>query len=245
VSGSVVVGHVREVLRYPVKSMGPVRGEQAAVGWRGLDGDRRWAFVRDDAPTTFPWLTIRQLPEIAAWATSYADPAHPERGPVLVTVPGAPARPVTHPSIAAELSARYGGPVRAVGNQRGQFDAMPIALITAQTIERMATHAGHELDVLRFRPNIVIDAVGERAFAEDAWVGRSVSFGDDPGAARVRIDLRDKRCAVVNVDPYSADRDPAVLRAIARHNDATLGVYGTVERPGAVRVGDPVLLCPG
>jgi uncharacterized protein YcbX len=60
------------------------------------------------------------------------------------------------------------------------------------------------------------------------------------GEARLRLSMRDKRCMVVNFDPDSAERDPQVLRAVARHRDTCLGVYATVEAPGAVRVGDPV-----
>ena len=60
------------------------------------------------------------------------------------------------------------------------------------------------------------------------------------GDARLRLSLRDERCMVVNFDPDSAERDPRVLRAVARHRDTCLGVYATVEAPGAVRTGDPV-----
>jgi hypothetical protein len=35
-----------------------------------------------------------------------------------------------------------------------------------------------------------------------------------------------------------------VLRAIARHRQACLGVYGSTVHPGRVALGDPVLLEP-
>jgi hypothetical protein len=47
---------------------------------------------------------------------------------------------------------------------------------------------------------------------------------------------------VVNVDPATAQRYPAVLRAIARGRQVCLGVYGTTVEPGRVAVGDPVLI---
>ena len=34
------VGYVREIVRYPVKSMAGVATESAMLGWHGLDGDR-------------------------------------------------------------------------------------------------------------------------------------------------------------------------------------------------------------
>ena len=57
---------------------------------------------------------------------------------------------------------------------------------------------------------------------------------------KMRIDKRDKRCVVVNVDPDTNVRDPAVLRAIARSREAHLGVYGSTVETGRVSIGDPV-----
>ncbi|HLL46345.1 MAG TPA: hypothetical protein VK399_06535, partial [Longimicrobiaceae bacterium] len=75
-------------------------------------------------------------------------------------------------------------------------------------------------------------------FPEDAWVGAVLSVG----GLRMRVDKRDQRCVMVNVDPATTRRDPAVLRAIARERQACLGVYGSSVQPGRVAVGDPVVL---
>ncbi len=58
----------------------------------------------------------------------------------------------------------------------------------------------------------------------------------------MRVDRRDRRCVVVNVDPATTARDAAVLRTIARERQACLGVYGTTVEPGRVAVGDPVVV---
>ena len=58
----------------------------------------------------------------------------------------------------------------------------------------------------------------------------------------MRVDRRDERCVVVNVDPATTERDPKILRAIARERDACLGVYGTTVTPGRVAVDDAVYL---
>ena len=60
----------------------------------------------------------------------------------------------------------------------------------------------------------------------------------------MRVDQRDKRCVMVTIDPVTLDRDPAILRAIARERDARFGVYGSTVEPGRVAVGDPVELEP-
>ena len=58
------VGTIRQLARYPVKSM---RGEALSVTTLTLQGipeDRRYAFVQAASRTDFPWLTARQLPEL-------------------------------------------------------------------------------------------------------------------------------------------------------------------------------------
>jgi hypothetical protein len=59
---------------------------------------------------------------------------------------------------------------------------------------------------------------------------------------QMRVDARDKRCGVVNVDLATTRRNPAVLRAIAHHRQVCLGVYGSTVEPGRVNVGDPVFI---
>jgi uncharacterized protein YcbX len=117
---------------------------------------------------------------------------------------------------------------------------MPLSLITTRTIDSIGALLGAELNVLRFRPNLVVEAFGGAAFPENEWVGQALTVGP----TGIRIDGRDKRCVVVNVDPVTGRRDPRVLRAIATHRDTCLGVYGSTVRPGRVAVGDSVILLP-
>ena len=60
------VGRVVGLWRYPVKSMAAEALESVEVGWHGLAGDRRWAFVRGGLERSgFPWMTIRE--DAAMW----------------------------------------------------------------------------------------------------------------------------------------------------------------------------------
>jgi hypothetical protein len=83
-----------------------------------------------------------------------------------------------------------------------------------------------------------VAATGRAAFPEDRWVGAVLRIGE----ARMRIDKRDQRCIMVNIDPTTTERDPAILRAIAAERAACLGVYGSTVGPGRVAIGDPVFL---
>jgi uncharacterized protein YcbX len=62
------------------------------------------------------------------------------------------------------------------------------------------------------------------------------------GGMRMRVDQRDERCVIVNIDPLTTERNHTVLRTLAREREACVGVYGSTVEPGRVAVGDPVVL---
>ncbi|MEV0678854.1 MOSC N-terminal beta barrel domain-containing protein [Actinosynnema sp. NPDC050436] len=219
---STVVGRVAALHRYPVKSMAGEALEHADVAWHGLAEDRRWGFLREgQARSGFPWLTLRQRPELVLYRP------RPTGRSVVVRTPSGAEFDVTDPALAAELGGR---PMKL---DRGAFDSAPVSLLTAQSAAAVGA-----ADERRFRPNVLVDTGAGSGFAEDEWVGATVAVGE----AVLRIDREDRRCGVVSVDPDTAHRDPAVLRAIATRNDMTLGVYATVVLPGRITVGDPVAL---
>lgn len=229
------VGRVAALWRYPVKSMGAEALAEADVSWHGLAGDRRWAFIRDGKVRSgFPWLTIRQRPDLSHYRPSFVEPDHPNTSRTVIRTPSGDEFDVTDPALATEL----GDGVRVIKQDRGVFDTMPLSIITTQTVASLGALAGAELDSLRFRPNLLIEAAGADPFPEDAWVGSVLRIG----GLRLRVDQRDRRCMVVNIDPVSAQSNPAILRAIARERQTCLGVYGSTVQPGRVAVGDPVII---
>lgn len=231
-----VVGRVAALWRYPVKSMAAEALDGVEVSWHGLAGDRRWAFIRDgQVRSGFPWLTIRERPELAHYRPRFAEPDRPDASPTLVRTPSGGELDVADPALAAEL----GPGVRVIKQNRGVFDTMPLSLLTTQSLAGLGRLVGTDLAAGRFRPNLLVEASG-RDFPEDAWVGRALRIG----GLRMRVDQRDKRCVMVTIDPVTLDRDPAILRAIARERDARFGVYGSTVEPGRVAVGDPVELEP-
>lgn len=230
-----VVGRVVALYRYPVKAMAAEPLASAEVGWNGIVGDRRWAFVREGLERNgFPWLTIRQVPRMALYKSRLVDPGLPEKSDTTVTTPSGTQMDVLDPALAAEL----GHGARVIRQSRGVFDTMPLSLISTQTLAALGESMGFELEQRRFRPNIVVDCPGTSRFPEDEWIGMTVRLG----AARMRIDKRDQRCVVTNVDPDTAERNPAVLRTITSLRQQCLGVYGSTVEPGLISIGDEVVL---
>ncbi len=229
------VGRVIALWRYPVKSMGAEALDETELSWHGLAGDRRWAFIRDGKQRSgFPWLTIRERPAMAHYQPRFAQPHQPDKSPTLVRTPAGAELDVVDPALAAEL----GDGVRVIKQDRGVFDTLPLSLITTQTLAALGARVDAQLDVQRFRPNLLVAATGRAAFPEDRWIGGVLRIGE----ARVRIDKRDKRCVMVNIDPTTTRRDPAILRAIVTERAACLGIYGSTVRPGRVAIGDAVIL---
>ena len=225
------VGRVAGLWRYPVKSMASEALESVEVGWHGLAGDRRWAFVRGGLERSgFPWMTIREDAAMWRYLPRFVDPARPDASRTVVRTPAGEEIDVVDPALAASL----GEGVRVIKQNRGVFDAMPLSLITTRAIGELEGLVGRELAVQRFRPNLLVES-SER---EDAWVGRVLRVG---GMA-MRVDQRDERCVVVNVDPVSGERDPSVLKTLARERSTCIGVYGSVVTLGRVTVGDTVTL---
>jgi uncharacterized protein YcbX len=230
------VGRVAALWRYPVKSMGAEPLDEVEVSWHGLAGDRRFAFVRDGLERSgFPYLTIRERSDMAHFQPSFTDPDRLDASRTVVRTPGGEEFDVLDPALVDEL----GGGARVIRLKRGLFDTAPLSLMTTQTVAGLGALVGRELDPQRFRPNLLVEASeGDARFPEDAWVGLALRVG----GMRMRVDQRDERCVVTNVDPATSERDPAILRAIAREREACLGVYGATVEPGRVALGDPVTL---
>ena len=87
---------------------------------------------------------------------------------------------------------------------------------------------------------MLIEVDGVEPFEEDAWQGKRVRFGE----AIVRMGDRMPRCVMTTLDPDSGVQNAPVLKALAEYRkvgtDLLLGVYGDVEQPGVIRIGDPV-----
>jgi MOSC domain-containing protein len=229
------VGRVVGLWRYPVKSMAAEALETAEVSWNGLAGDRRWAFIRDgQVGNGFPWLTIRERPDLGRHRPSFLDADRPDSSATVVRLPSGPVLDVVDPALAATL----GAGVRVIRQNRGVFDTMPLSLITTRSVAGLGGLVGAELAVERFRPNFLVEATGDSPFPEDGWVACVLRIG----TLRMRVDKRDQRCVVITTDPVTGARDPAILRALAGERQSCLGVYGSTVEPGRVAVGDRVVV---
>jgi uncharacterized protein YcbX len=236
------LGYVREVARYPVKSMAGIATESAMLGWHGLAGDRRFAFRRMVEDNGFPWLSASRLPELLLYQPIGLDESSSEPLATHVRTPSGAQLELGSSELNAEISERFGSQLELMHLKHGIFDEAAISLISLATIAGIGREAGigDGLDRRRFRANIVIETERHEPFLEDEWVGRTLTFGDSDHSPAVNITMPDLRCVMINLDPDTAAKDARIMKTVVRLNQNNAGVYGTVLRTGAIRVGDRV-----
>ena len=118
-------------------------------------------------------------------------------------------------------------------------DCRPLSIFAVQTAEKLGEETGVAVDKRRFRANVYVDLTKAAGFAEDQFVGRSLRIGS---TVTVAVLARDARCMMITLDPDTAEKTPAILKAVAQAHEGMAGVYGAVLVEGMLRKGDPVEL---
>jgi uncharacterized protein len=222
---------VLELWRYPVKSLLGERLERVEVDMRGVHDDRRFAVTDGDGKlgsgkTSRRFRLLKGLFDLSA---------RTEDGRTLVALPDGRELLVGDPGLDEFLSERYGDRL-SVSEESAvpHHDAAPLHLLTTASLAWLQERLpDSEIDRRRFRPNVLLEVEGAQ-LVEDGWVGRRFALG----GTVVRIADRAERCVMTTNRQDGLPQDPAILAAITKLNDICLGVFGTVERPGSIAVGD-------
>lgn len=208
---------VKQLWRYPVKSMGGEELDRCDITPDGIPGDRVVHVENGQGKV----VTSRSRPRLLLCRVRLGADGEP-----LVDE-----RPWVDPSVANDVRAAAGETARLVrwtGPER--FDVLPLLVATDGALASLG------YDARRFRPNLIIGDVA--GLSERSWEGRRLSVGE---AVIEAVDLRE-RCIMTTFDPDTAEQDVEVLKRIHRELDGTFALNCRVEKPGHVRVGDAVRL---
>lgn len=146
---------------------------------------------------------------------------------------------------AQAVSAFAGRPIRLARVDRpgDAADSRPLTLVSLASVDELSRQgrASERVDPGRFRMNLELD--GCAPHEEDGWAGRRLAVGE----AVIRVGDPVARCVVTTQDPRTGLRDFPTLSVIKRYRglsegDLLFGVYGDVDVPGLVRVGDEARL---
>lgn len=224
------IGTILGLYRYPVKSMGGERVEEADLLAGGMAEDRLYAFESAEAPPGMLRVSGAQRRELLAHR-AWLD----QHGKVKVQIPEGTVLPVDKAFL---LDGRF----KLTHAVDPQTDVRPLSLLSAQTVEELTREFGATIAPERFRANLVLDLAGP-GFCEDKLVGQTVRLGAE---ATVLIRERTPRCRFVTYDPaapLTAEPAFALMKLLDQRHRGRVGVYASVLRAGRMRVGDAVEIC--
>ncbi len=265
-----MIGSVVELWRYPVKSMRGERVEALEITPHGAAGDRAWALrdlangkvasckrhpallgfrashAGDDASVVIEapdGRTFRPGDPGASETVSgiLGHPVRFERSPGPAEVTGIDRATVFAGVPIEDMNVEWTAetlPDHFELRPGAYVETGPVLVISSGTLEHLGRLRGAPVDRRRFRPNVYVASGPEATgFAEDQWLGGRVALGREVLLGRL---APVPWCVTCTLPVEDLPRDRGVLRAIATHHAATLGVYGEVERSGTISVGDTV-----
>lgn len=242
------------IYRYPVKSLSPQPLERTAVrAGERLPHDRRFALAHGASrynPAAPEWqpkaafLALVRHARLAKLATEFDE----ETATLTISRDGRVVckgkldEPVGRALVEQFMAAFMGAEARGVphvANAPGLAftdTADPfVSIIGLDSVTDLERVARAPVDHRRFRANLYLE--GLPAWSELRWIGRTVTIG----GVRIAVEKRIGRCAAIEVDPGSGERDLALVAALRNgfgHTD--MGVYGRILDDGTLCVGDPV-----
>ena len=257
-----VIGKVESLWRYPVKSMRGEELDEMFAGYAGVYGDRLFAFESSASPKGFPFFTGRDKREMIRYRARFRHPdkaaqpinlaeakkLSPNINPISanaadlmidVESPDGKTFAIDDPGLIEHLRANTDEKheLTLLRSDKAITDCRPLSIFAVQTARKLGEETGVAVDKRRFRANVYVDLTSSGGFAEDEFVGRSLRIGSK---VTVAVLQRDARCMMITLDPDTAEKTPAILKAVAQAHEGMAGVYGAVLVEGMLRKGDPV-----
>jgi hypothetical protein len=257
-----IVGTVESLWRYPVKSMRGEELDELFAGYPGVYGDRVFAFKSSASSPGFPYFTARdqrrllqyrprfRYPDKAALPLNLTEADKMGAGPlsadlselmVDIETPDGKTLAIDDPTLIemllSEIDKKH--QLSLMRSHRAMTDCRPVSIFSLQSALQLSQETETPIDKRRFRANVYLDLASDQGFGENELVGRSLRIGPK---VILRVLVRDPRCAMITLDPDTAERTPAVLKKVAQAHEGTAGVYGAVIVEGMLHKGDPVEL---
>lgn len=207
--------YVKEIWRYPVKSLKGEELARARIDETGIEGDRL-VYVGSGGRV----ITSRTHPALLALQVTLGSD-----GEALVEGDS-----WSNSRSLERVRAVAGHHAQLLRASSGVFDVLPLSIATDGTVEYLG------IDRRRLRPNIVIGGV--EGLDERQWPGQRLLIGE----VLIHVSRLRPRCVMTTWDPDTQERDSSVLGRIVRELDGSAALDCAVEQAGAIEVGTPVRL---
>lgn len=234
------IGTLSQLWRYPVSSMGGEALASVNCGPTGLDRDRLFAvFERSGLETANParkrWQGVT-LSQAKGWHDS-----------VQITLDGERWYAPQATAVVDGLASRCGTLVDVLpyGTElngqtaRHRYDLAPLHLISEQSLRMLEQLLpGSDVDVRRFRPNLVVDLAGPTSDSPPEYqlIGRTFRIG----GVLLRGTRKTARCSFTTLAQSGLAEDREVLRKLISHFGKDFGIYCEVVEPGKLEQGMPI-----
>jgi len=257
-----IVGTVESLWRYPVKSMRGEELDEMFADYAGVYGDRLFAFESSVNDKGFPFFTGRDKREMIRYRARFRHPDRAARpanwveaqklSPTItpisastddlmidVETPDGNTFAIDAPKLIDYLRANTKGKheLSLLRSDKAINDCCPLSIFAVQSARKLGDETGVQVDKRRFRANVYLDWNSGDGFEEDGLVGKSLRIGPK---AVVQVLQRDARCMMITLDPDTAEKTPAILKAVAQAHEGMAGVYAAVLTEGVIRRGDTV-----
>ncbi|MEK9723212.1 MAG: MOSC domain-containing protein [Rhodospirillaceae bacterium] len=246
---------VQSLYRHPVKGLTPERLDAAdLVPSAAIPNDRRFALALGSTPTetaATEWLSknhflmLQKNERLAQLETAFDDATNTlsisrggrqvARGKLTEKI----GRDTVEDFFMAFMKDECRGRPKLVeaagGHVLSDHNSPVISILNLASVKDIERVTRTPVDPLRFRANVWLE--GTAPWHEFEWIGKTVAIGGVELTITERID----RCAAINVNPATAERDQNIVKALQMgFSHIDVGVFARVETAGTVRVGDTV-----
>lgn len=235
------IGSVKQILRFPVKSMGGENLSTTYIDENGVKGDRIFALKELEtgfivsAKNPKKWKAIIELEaflegEKLKIRQIETGQVFDNENDITNLVEKLTSRKVSlvANSNTQEIREADRSPIERIGSIINEeplasaskvghfFDFAPIHLMTTSSLKTMSQfYPKGKFDLKRFRPNLVIDTSDKTGFIENEWLGKILQIGTD---VQIKIIEPCPRCVVTTLQQGELEKDNEILKTIVQHN---------------------------
>ncbi|ASN06299.1 MOSC domain-containing protein [Virgibacillus necropolis] len=239
-----LIGHMKEIVRHPVKSFSGESVQKSKIMDYGLYGDRSHAYLDESKKESF--LTITYFPEMVRYKARFVGEESMEAYPkVEVMTPEGKVFDWEDAELIKEMENKSNRAISTIEYTPSHVPIGPIAvehiqLVTDASIDNLEEMWGKdEVDFRRFRPNLFISLKDKVSFIEEEWIGRRIKIGSE---VEIQLVGHCKRCMIITVNPDNAERDSSLHKTVIKERKNNFGVYASVIKTGDIHVDDEVHL---
>jgi uncharacterized protein YcbX len=249
-----VPARITGIYRYPVKGLTPEQLSRAELSpGQTLLADRRYAI--ENGPSGFDPAEPKWLPKphflmlmrdewLAGLRSHFDDPSnvlsinHNGRTVAEGNLATPEGRAAIENFFATAYAGQIKGPPKVLESPGHSFSDVArkvVSIINLASVRAIENMVGAPVHPLRFRANLYVE--GWPAWHEFDRLDHMLAIGD----VRLKVVKRIVRCAAVNVDPDTAQRDLAIPQALQRRlGHADCGIYAEVIEGGSIAAGDTI-----